>query len=109
MNEPTDLGIILRAIAGGKTVAMTEDADRELHHLLGGRDLYPFGEGVELCHVPGVYGTPEFDVAWMATREAFAASGIELSADYRSDTGHARSAATCFVLARPVAGVQLNA
>lgn len=102
-NLKSDLEIILLAATGGKPIAMTEGADRELHELLDGRDTLTFDNGEILVHVPDVYGTLEFGEAWKNTCKAFADHGIHLTTDYLSDRGHPRSAAACFITLRPAA------
>lgn len=97
-----DLLIILHdAEATGRPHAMTEGADRALHLMIEDMEelrkfsAAVFGAGKVMTHDPDAYGTEAFDQAWENTRDAFAMSGIELPADYRSDRGGFRSAAVC--------------
>ncbi len=104
----SDLMIILNAMEREpeKAFALTVGADRALHGLLldtmGHVQISQavFGPGALVIHDPFAYGTPEFVKAWENTRAAFAAEGIELPVDWRSDAATPagdRDAESCFV------------
>lgn len=108
-----DLLVLLHATEDtGSPHAMTEGADKALHELVNDTagllrvSAAILGAGRVLVHDPRAYGTPEFDATWENTRAAFARRGINLPADYRSDRGGFRSAATCLVSPTLIADLQ---
>ncbi|PWC48168.1 hypothetical protein TSA6c_17230 [Azospirillum sp. TSA6c] len=97
-----DLLILLHdAEDTGRTHAMTEGADSAFHFIVSDTagllrlSAAVHGVGMVMAHNPHVYGTMEFDAAWDNTCAAFARHGIDLPADYQSDRGGFRSAASC--------------
>ncbi|RUQ59755.1 hypothetical protein EJ913_31015 [Azospirillum doebereinerae] len=108
-----DLLILLHATEDtGLAHAMTEGADKALHELVSDTagllriSAAVLGAGRVLAHDPRAYGTPAFDLTWERTRAAFARHGVDLPADYRSDVGNFRSAATCLVFPGGIAELQ---
>lgn len=108
-----DLLVLLHATEDtGHAHAMTEGADKALHELVNDTagllrvSAAILGAGRVLAHDPHAYDTPEFDATWENTRAAFARRGVNLPADYRSDRGSFRSAATCLVSPILIADLQ---
>lgn len=111
-----DLLVILHdAEDTGRDHAMTEGADRAFHFVVSDTvgllrlSAAVLGAGQIMVHDPRAYGTLEFDQAWENTRAAFARHGIDLAADYRSDVGSFRSAASCIRRSVGIADIQLVA
>lgn len=111
-----DLLVLLHdAEDAGRSHAMTEGADEAFHFVVSDTigllrlSAAVLGAGQVMAHRPGIYGTPEFDAAWENTRAAFAKHGIDLPADYRSDVGGFRSAATCVRMSQSIAEIQMAA
>lgn len=111
-----DLLVLLHAMEDtGIPHAMTEGADEALHVITNDTvallsvSAAIHGVGKVIAHDPQAYGTPEFDIAWENTRAAFAEHGIKLTADYRSDVGGFRSAASCLVLVGDIHAIQMAA
>ncbi len=108
-----DFLILLHATEDtGLSHAMTEGADKALHELTNDTaallrvSAATLGAGRVLAHDPRAYGTAEFDKAWENTRAAFARHGVDLPADYQSDRGGFRSAASCLVAPTLIADLQ---
>ena len=108
-----DLLILLHAVEDtGRAHAMSEGADKALHEITSDTaallsfSARIFGGGSVLVHDPRSYGTSAFDDAWENSRAAFREHGIDVAADYRSDVGSFRSAATCLVNVCSIADLQ---
>jgi len=80
--------------------ALTQLADQALHAVLDHPQMANIveamhGAGARQIHDADAWATPTYDAAWLNTRAAFAAKGVDLDADPAAPRTDGRAGALC--------------